>query len=82
MPSTEIRIGRDDKCFISLADGKASRVHASLLATKEGIVVTDLGSSNGTFVDQSRLGVEPVVVRPGGRFRIGDTVLILKPAEE
>ena len=45
----ELTIGRGD-CDIVLSDGGVSRRHASIAPGDGWCVVTDLGSSNGTFV--------------------------------
>ncbi len=73
LPPSGGRIGRDDACFVSIDDGKASRVHAVVAVTAIGMTITDLGSSNGTYVDEQRIGADPVPLRAGDRFRIGDT---------
>lgn len=82
VPSTAVRVGRDTECFIALPDAKASRAHVTVSADSDGVVVTDLGSSNGTFLNESRIGTEPAVAKLGDRLRIGDTTLVVKPGEQ
>jgi len=56
----------------TLTDDLASRNHAMLQQSGDGSVyVTDLGSSNGTFVNGSRVAA-PVILRSGDRVRIGN----------
>lgn len=59
-----------------------SRRHAILELRSEGLFATDLGSINGTFVDDRRLApnvAEPVP--PGARLRLGSSVAIeVEPA--
>ena len=76
--SGEIEIGRADHCTIQLSDDYASQVHARLSARNGAWVVEDLGSTNGTFLNERRLE-SPNEVRAGDRVRIGTTVLELRP---
>ena len=48
-------IGRLEECDIPVLDGSVSRQHARLVFAKDRLTVTDLGSSNGTFVDDRRV---------------------------
>ena len=56
-PITRIlqRLGRDPSCEIFLDDENVSRVHAELTLTEEGVFINDLGSTNGTFVNDNRI---------------------------
>ena len=67
-----LTVGRDpDVCDITLMDPAVSRKHCSL--SKEGgrVRVEDLGSSNGTFVNDNR--VETAELRRGDKLRFGTT---------
>ena len=55
---------------ITITDPEISRAHARLRPHDEGIEVHDLGSSNGTFVNEIRI-TAPTVIRPGDRVRFG-----------
>ena len=48
-------IGRAVQCDISIVDPTMSRRHAELIADPTGLLVRDLGSSNGTFVNGQRV---------------------------
>lgn len=48
-------IGRDSGCSIPLADPGLSREHAELSCSSYGVVIADLGSLNGTFVNGEKL---------------------------
>jgi S1-C subfamily serine protease len=70
-------LGRDQGCDVALEDEKASRRHTALTPLADGTVqVEDLDSTNGTYVDGSRIA-GPTVLRPGGTLTIGDTHLAL-----
>jgi len=71
-------MGRDEGCFIVLADPKASRVHATITANPDGTAtLRDLGSSNGTAVNGQRVGADSRSLHVGDRVTIGGTVLVL-----
>ena len=72
--SDAITIGREPGCEILVPDSRASRRHARVsVAADGGLQVEDLGSSNGTFVDEQRITqVTPLPL--GARLRVGDTV--------
>jgi pSer/pThr/pTyr-binding forkhead associated (FHA) protein len=51
----ELVIGRDPDCHIRLDNPQVSRRHARLLIEADRVVVSDLGSRNGTFVAGRRI---------------------------
>jgi ABC-type multidrug transport system ATPase subunit/pSer/pThr/pTyr-binding forkhead associated (FHA) protein len=63
-------VGRDPDADIVLDTPNVSRVHARLKRTPEGIVVEDLGSTNGTWVNGERV-VGLRLVQPGDDLRFG-----------
>jgi tRNA A-37 threonylcarbamoyl transferase component Bud32 len=68
-----VLVGRDPTSDLPLADEKVSRSHAKLTVQPDGrVLLSDLGSTNGTFVDGNRI-VQPVVLRGDERLRFGDT---------
>jgi hypothetical protein len=69
-------IGRGRGVSISLEGVDVSRRHARLEVDSEGIVVFDLGSKNGVFVDGRRIE-GPTRVTHGGRLLVGDIALEL-----
>jgi pSer/pThr/pTyr-binding forkhead associated (FHA) protein len=73
----DIEIGRADHCTIRLADTYASQVHARLSPRNGSWTIEDLGSTNGTFLNERRLE-SPSQVRAGDKVRIGTTVLELR----
>ena len=74
----EFRIGRSAGCALVLDDDYVSTDHASLVRMPKGEwVLTDLGSTNGTFVNEVRV-VSPTVVTPSDSLRIGRTQMRLE----
>jgi S1-C subfamily serine protease len=68
-------VGRGSDCELTLPDSEASRRHALLQPQADGsVVLEDLGSTNGTYVNGQRI-TGPVTLRGGERVRIGDTEL-------
>lgn len=62
-------IGRGKDCDIVIPGTHLSRRHIEIRKEKGGLVVQDLASSNGTFVNETRVsGSQPV--RPGDRIRL------------
>jgi class 3 adenylate cyclase len=75
-----IEIGRECDGLL-IADPQTSRRHAQIEVRGRDIMVEDLGSTNGTFLDGDRVDV-PVVLRPGSVVRIGDTTIeLLAPVD-
>jgi diguanylate cyclase (GGDEF)-like protein len=54
-PEREIVLGRDPACEIRLRDTGVSRRHAGIVASPAGARMRDLGSTNGIFVEGSRV---------------------------
>lgn len=79
--SDTIELGRDPRLDAALDDDQISRRHARLSRSGSRIVIEDLGSLNGTYVnDQLVQGTREL--RSGDRVRIGLTVLELRTAHE
>mgnify|MGYP000232161030 CR=1 FL=1 len=60
----ELCVGRDLDCDIHIADHRISRQHARISLTVKGILVEDLSSSNGTFINGQKV-LKPVFIKPG-----------------
>jgi DNA-binding NtrC family response regulator len=73
--STRRCIGREATADILLVDPRVSRLHAELEVCDGGVLVTDLSSHNGTFVDGVRLSEPRVLARIGSTLRVGKTLL-------
>lgn len=70
-------IGRAAGCEVTLDDTYASQLHARLQQTPDGLVVEDLGSTNGTYHNRQRL-TAPALVRAGDLIQVGGTILELR----
>lgn len=63
-------IGKADDAAIQLTDSGVSRRHAKIVRSSDGmVIVVDLGSTNGTWVDDKR--IEVATLREGARIGIG-----------
>jgi pilus assembly protein CpaF len=77
----EITIGRVDENDICLPRGNISKKHTRIICKDGAIVVLDLKSTNGTYVNGKRL-TGPHVVRPSDKIYIGDFILHVEPPQE
>ena len=66
--SGTLTVGRSADCAVVLTEGHPSRQHAEISVTDDGVWVTDMGSANGTFVND-RPVVERTQLRSGDRIR-------------
>jgi serine phosphatase RsbU (regulator of sigma subunit) len=64
-----VRLGRDPGCDVVISEATVSRRHAEVKWDGHELVVEDLGSSGGTFVNDVR--VQHAVVQPGDVLRLG-----------
>ena len=76
----ELVIGRDQSADLIVPDGGVSRRHARLVGTGSRYELTDLGSTNGTFVNGSPIC--SVMLEPGDRIEIGNFVAKLLPGDD
>jgi adhesin HecA-like repeat protein len=72
-------VGRNEACDLVLDDKKVSAVHMELVATERGVRVRDLGSRNGTFLQDTRVG-EVYLLKPT-LLAVGDSVLEFTPTQ-
>jgi len=75
-------VGRSSDCDICIPIEEISRNHAKLQSGSDGVVVEDLASANGTFVNDQRVHAG-TLLKPGDEVRF-DTVrfLLMAPAQE
>ncbi len=65
-----VRLGRSRECDIGLDDATVSRRHAEINRESNQYVVTDVGSLNGTYVNQTQLD-RSTILSDGDELRIG-----------
>lgn len=77
----QVTIGRQADCDISVPSEEISRRHATVRPTPDGLLVEDLGSANGTFINGKR--VQTGLMRPGEELRL-DTIrfMLVAPGME
>ncbi len=68
-------IGRMDDCHIRIPIAGVSRKHCEIVVEDGSIVINDLGSSNGTYVNQER--VESIPVSAGDLLSVGGLVFVV-----
>jgi signal transduction histidine kinase len=71
-----LRLGRDVSNPIRLRDTEISRQHAELRRQDQEYLLTDLGSSNGTYLNGQR--VREAKLKTGDRIQVGQTVLVFQ----
>lgn len=72
----EVVIGRDGNADLTIDENVISRLHAKLERKWGGIVITDLQSKNGTFVNNDR--VEEKLLRDGDKVMLGTVKLLYR----
>ncbi|HEX4337912.1 MAG TPA: FHA domain-containing protein [Polyangiaceae bacterium] len=77
----ELSIGRVQGNELMLPKGNVSKRHARLVFRDGRYIVTDLNSTNGTYVNRRRIN-QATIVRQGDRIYIGDFVLRIESQEE
>jgi pSer/pThr/pTyr-binding forkhead associated (FHA) protein len=75
--SASMTVGRAPECELRLDDTYASQQHARLFARNNSWFVEDLGSTNGTFVNDQKLAA-PAMLQPGDKVRVGQTTMELR----
>jgi DNA-binding NtrC family response regulator len=73
-----VTVGRSPAAQLTIEDREVSALHCALVAGKNGVVLRDLGSTNGTFI--AGLGVREVVLVAAATIRLGQSELSFEPA--
>jgi len=79
LPDAGVLIGSQQPAEMVLADSNVSRRHAEVRRATNGWILTDLGSTNGTFLGEIR--VASVYLADGFLFRIGKTDVAFEARE-
>ncbi|MGH3650980.1 MAG: FHA domain-containing protein [Acidimicrobiia bacterium] len=72
-----IVLGRSDETDVVLDDPYASEFHMRLVAQENGMMLHDLGSTNGTYVNGRRVSA-PTELRHGDTIQVGKTVMEIR----
>ncbi|MBM3690370.1 MAG: FHA domain-containing protein [Actinobacteria bacterium] len=75
--TAQITIGRAPDSTIVIDDDYASSRHARIYPSDGGWIVEDLGSTNGTWIERTRI-TQPTALTPGTPLRVGRTTLQLR----
>jgi pSer/pThr/pTyr-binding forkhead associated (FHA) protein len=78
LAASPLLLGRAQEATLVLDDDYSSGRHARLFPQGSRWFLEDLGSTNGTFIDEQQL-TRAQPVEPGQRIRIGKTVMELTP---
>lgn len=73
-------VGRSESCDIQVKEGFPSREHARLAERDGGVLVQDLHSTNGTFVNNKQIE-ESVILKPGDVVKFGDETFSIQSTE-
>ena len=69
-------LGRRTDCTLRIQTSDVSRQHCQLVIKDDGLLVKDLGSSNGTYVNGKR--VAETSLSPGDRLTVGPVVFVVQ----
>jgi pSer/pThr/pTyr-binding forkhead associated (FHA) protein len=74
-------IGRGDYNDVVISDASVSTMHAKLQRREAIWILTDLGSTNGTFVEGERVSGEAALT-PGTTLKFGDIIALFEPLDD
>lgn len=70
-------LGRSDETDVVLDDPYASEFHLRLVSQEDGMMLHDLGSTNGTYVNGRRVSA-PTELKRGDTIQVGKTVMEIR----
>jgi DNA-binding winged helix-turn-helix (wHTH) protein len=70
-------VGRDPECAVSIDSPSVSRRHARVVVTSGAATIEDLGSKNGTYVNEQRVS-HAVAVEDGDQIRVGSVTMVFR----
>ncbi|MEX2293108.1 MAG: FHA domain-containing protein [Acidimicrobiales bacterium] len=73
----ETTIGRAAGCQVTIDDSYASQLHARVFHRDGKLFVEDIGSTNGTYLNRSKV-TGPMLIQRGDQLQIGNTILELE----
>lgn len=74
--AAELTVGRAAGCGVTVDDTYASQIHARVFNRDGQFFVEDLGSTNGTYLNRTKVA-GPQVMHRGDRLQVGNTVMEL-----
>ncbi len=80
LTSHEVIVGSAKDCDIRIDDLTVSQRHFAVVRDEQSYLVRDLGSTNGTFLDDAR--VREAYIRPGAIIRAGEIYFRFEPVYE
>src|SRR5437879_2043501 len=69
-------IGRGQENDFTISHGSVSTLHCQILVDEDSVKIEDLGSTNGTFINDQRVHEE--CLKPGQKIRLGEISLRLE----
>jgi transcriptional regulator with GAF, ATPase, and Fis domain len=75
-----VRLGAHARNDVVLHDATVSRTHAEIVRTDEGVILRDLGSTNGTYIGDLR--IREVFLPPVQRVRLGRSEVVVHCEDE
>lgn len=76
--SEKTYIGRDCQSYMLGADKYVNPIHFSITYSSGKFYVSDLGSCNGTFVNETKIRRQtPMLIKPGDNIKVGRTTLMV-----
>ena len=69
-------IGRSKKCDIYINNPYLSKVHAQITFEEGRFYITDMESTNGTYLNGNKLGTHPVRLRDNDKITFGDLIFL------
>lgn len=74
VPPGKLLVGREEACSLRVESDFVSRQHCLLLREASTLRIRDLGSKNGTFVNNRRIGTGETILLHGDILSVGDMV--------
>jgi len=72
----QMTFGRGDEADVKITDERMSRQHFAVVPQGDKFVARDLGSTNGTYVNNNK--ITEVVLQANDRIRAGQTVVVFE----
>jgi len=73
----ELTVGRAAGCHVTVDDNYVSQLHARVFTRDGQLMVEDLGSTNGTYLNRTKV-TSPIGMKRGDRLKVGMTVMEIR----